>query len=172
MQTNYLNVTGTDYLVVDSYEEEVPITEVDGKPNVIDLLYTQDGIEQYPTYPSNNGSAYNIVQTTTPIYVVTNTMRLLVSSGLEAWYSASVGDNLFMNWDMRAQVRAYITKFPFNIFSGFSAIKNSPTYLTSYDDFMIMCESNIWIRDETTRERWNEFAKNYEWTDDIPKGIL
>ena len=69
-------------------------------------------------------------------------------------------------------MRAYITKFPFNYFSGFSAIKNSPTYLTSYEDFMTICESNIWGRDDTSRDNWNEYAKDYEWTDDVPKGFL
>ena len=50
---NLLNVTGTDYLVVDDYQEGVPYTEIDGKINVIDLLYTEEGVDQYPGYPSD-----------------------------------------------------------------------------------------------------------------------
>ena len=46
-----LNVTGTDYLVVDDYQESVPTTEIDGKPNIIDLLYTEEGVDQYPSFP-------------------------------------------------------------------------------------------------------------------------
>ena len=69
---------------------------------MIDLLYTQDGVDQYPTYPSNNASAYNIVQTTIPIVDYTDTIKLLVSSGLEDFYSASAGDILFMKWEIRA----------------------------------------------------------------------
>ena len=40
-----LNVTGTDYLIVDSYLDEVEVTEVDGKPNIVDLLYTEEGVD-------------------------------------------------------------------------------------------------------------------------------
>ena len=42
---NLLNVTGTEYMVVDDYQGNVPVTEIDGKPNIIDLLYTEEGID-------------------------------------------------------------------------------------------------------------------------------
>lgn len=42
---NLLNVTGTESLIVSSYQNEVDITEIDGKPNVVDLLYTDDGVD-------------------------------------------------------------------------------------------------------------------------------
>ena len=41
---NLLNVTGTDYVVVNDYQESISVTEIDGKPNIIDLLYTEEGI--------------------------------------------------------------------------------------------------------------------------------
>ena len=44
VQNNLLNVTGTEYLEVSSYQDEDSVYEVEGKPNVIDLLYTQDGV--------------------------------------------------------------------------------------------------------------------------------
>ena len=74
----------------------------------------------------------------------TETVRLLLSSGLEELYSASVGETLYMNWRNRAQVRAYLTKFPFNSFSGYQSIQYYATYLTGFDDFMRLCEENLW----------------------------
>ena len=58
-----LTVTGTEFLVVDDYQEEVPVTEIDDKPNVIDLLYTDEGVNQYPSYPSTDIKDYNILRT-------------------------------------------------------------------------------------------------------------
>ena len=103
-----------------SYQDEESVYEVDGKPNVVDLLYTEDGINQYPTYDSDDANAYKVIDNNVGgVVAPTSTVRLLVPSGLEELYSAEVGDTLFMNWRNRAQVRAYITKFPFNYFSGY-----------------------------------------------------
>jgi len=60
-----------------------------------------------------------------------------------------VGDKL------RAVARAYVTKFPYNYFSGFPTIAIiGPTMLTSYDDFMMLCYNNIWWKDEEAWPTW------------------
>ena len=79
---------------------------------------------------------------------------------------------LYMDENMRMTPRAYLSKFPFNYFSSYPGIKFFSTLITSYDDFMGICEANVWSIQESWREEWLEFAKDYEWTDDIPKAFV
>ena len=42
----------------------------------------------------------------------------------------------------------------------------------SMEDFMSFCDLNLWYGKDWAKATWDEFAKDYEWTDDIPKGFL
>ena len=73
------------------------------------MLYSEDGVNQYPTYDSDDANAYKVIDNNVGgVVAPTSTVRLLLSSGLEELLSASVGDTLYMNWRNRAQVRAYV----------------------------------------------------------------
>lgn len=78
-------MTGTDFLIVDSYQDDVPITKIDGKPNLVDLLYTDDGINQYENYPSPYQTAYDVVDTVNmdDLMGVTDTIKVLMPTGLK-----------------------------------------------------------------------------------------
>jgi len=58
---NLLNVTGTDFLIVDEYQQGVEISEIDGKPNIVELLYTEEMVNQYITSPKPDQNGYNVV---------------------------------------------------------------------------------------------------------------
>jgi hypothetical protein len=51
---NYLQVVDQSYLDITSYQKDVEIgTLSDGSPNVIDLLYTNEGLAVYPSSDTN-----------------------------------------------------------------------------------------------------------------------
>jgi len=102
----------------------------------------------------------------------TNTVELLVPTGLKDKYSAGVGDILLGTTGIRSTTRAYITKFPFNYFSGYSIIADSATVLTSYEDFMWICLADIWQWNTKYYTNWKKWSAQYEWTDDVPKGFM
>lgn len=59
--------------------------------------------------------------------------------------SLNVGDTMYMGDNLRAEARAFITKFPYNYFSAFPTIYAiGPTFLVSEDDFNTMLYNNIW----------------------------
>mmetsp|Transcript_29050 Transcript_29050/g.36007 ORF Transcript_29050/g.36007 Transcript_29050/m.36007 type:complete len:158 (-) Transcript_29050:439-912(-) len=121
---NLLNVTGTEFLVVDSYQTEVPVPIIDGKPNVIELLYTKEGITKYPTYPEPDRNAYQIGDTLddTLYNLSTDTYRYLVPTGLKGLFSAEAGATVMTTHDEKSQIRAYVSKFPYLYFSGYSSV--------------------------------------------------
>lgn len=97
----------------------------------------------------------------------------MLPSGLQDSYSVEVGGVLFVGDKLRAVARAYVTKFPYNYFSGFPTIALiGPTMLTSYDDFMMLCYNNIWWHDEEAWPTWKKNTEKYEWTDGVPKAFL
>lgn len=127
-----------DFVVVDDYQQNVPCTEIDGKPNIIDMLYTQEGIDQYPGHPHSDFKKYDIVrEQSNKIYNPTDTIRVLAPTGVRSGFDAAPGEIILISSLMRTTPRAYLSKFPFQIFSGFSAIKNFSTLLTSLDDYML-----------------------------------
>ena len=79
---------------------------------------------------------------------------------------------LYMDESMRLTPRAYLSKFPFKVFSSYPGIQRFSTFITSYDDFMGICDANIWSINDSWREAWLEFAKGYDWTDGVPKGYV
>ena len=171
---NLLNVTGTDYVVVNDYQESIPVTEIDGKPNIIDLLYTEEGIDQYPAYPSTDISEYDVAKDIKELEVSTNTIKFILPTGVEQGLNAKAGETIIYAKKIRATPRAYCSKFPFNIFSGFSRIALMPTVLTSIDDFMSIVYMYIWNQDYAY-QAWlynTKTARNFNWTDDVPKGFL
>ena len=66
-----------------------------------------------------------------------------------------------------------MTKFPFNLFSGYDAIATlGVTILTSYDDFMGIIYSNLFSQWSNYYENFLEWVAQYEFVDNIPKGFL
>ena len=57
---NFLNVTGTDFVILEDYQEVDGLEEIDGVPDIISLLYTEEGVDQYVTYPESNQNGYDV----------------------------------------------------------------------------------------------------------------
>ena len=78
---NLFNVTGTEFYLIDELQEDVEVDEYDGKRDAIALLYTEDGIDQYVTYPSTNRNGYNTIITNQSFNGTTETIKMLLPSG-------------------------------------------------------------------------------------------
>ena len=55
---NYFNVTTTKFVIVDEYQEGPDIDKIDGVPDLIELLYSDEDIDQYVTYPNPKNNGY------------------------------------------------------------------------------------------------------------------
>ena len=53
-------MTGTDFVILEDYQEVDGLEEIDGVPDIISLLYTEEGVDQYVTYPEPNQNGYDV----------------------------------------------------------------------------------------------------------------
>ena len=61
MPKNLLNVLDSKYLVIDDVQSiSESETLSDGKVDVVGLLFSDEDVYQYPTYPSDDQDAYEI----------------------------------------------------------------------------------------------------------------
>lgn len=95
MPEHFLNITGTDYLVLDDYQEIDGLGEIDGTPDVIELLYTEEDVDQYVTYPEENQNGYGVIVSYDSWNGVlpgpTNTIKMIAPTGVKEGYSIDAG---------------------------------------------------------------------------------
>lgn len=61
-------------------------------------------------------------------------------TGGKLGFDVPTGGMVWLNRNVRATVRAFVTKMPFYYFSGYPTVTYvGPNLLTSYDDFMLLC---------------------------------
>ena len=83
--SNLLNVTYNEFYIPDDMQDVNGVDDLpDGKINAVGLLFSDDDIDQYPTYPSDNQDAYDIGRQYKTTYNVgpTQNIKVLLSSGL------------------------------------------------------------------------------------------
>mmetsp|Transcript_32128 Transcript_32128/g.42598 ORF Transcript_32128/g.42598 Transcript_32128/m.42598 type:complete len:248 (+) Transcript_32128:262-1005(+) len=72
---------------------------------------------------------------------------------------------------LRSSLRAYITKFPFIRFSAFKSVESHTTTICTLEKFKLWMDENV-LYNKAWKTKWENFAADYEWIDDIPKGFL
>lgn len=94
---NYLNVTLDELYVYDSLQSGVDTTKTsNGKKDAISLLYSQEEVDQYVTYPLDDQNGYKILSNANADDMTgpTWTLKMLIAGTFETVYSAGVGDNI------------------------------------------------------------------------------
>ena len=104
----------------------------DGKVDAVGLLFSDEGYTQYPTYPDWDQDAYDIGMQPNANYNngPTQTVPILISSGLSGWTALQAGDIARWQWNpvnknyyYRCVVRGLVTKMPGFTFSGLNTIR-------------------------------------------------
>jgi hypothetical protein len=54
-------VTGTQFFLYNSIQQDIQFDQIGGKPDVVSLLYTDEGVDQYVTYPNHNTNGYGVL---------------------------------------------------------------------------------------------------------------
>lgn len=125
------------------------------------------------TYPEQEQNGYDVIDSNKDTYPgFTNTISLLFPTGLQKYFSVKPGDIVGLNKNLRGQIRSIVTKFPYYFYSGFPTVALKPTFLVSYDNFMLYCYNNIWQNNQKAIDKWNKYAADYEWKDGVPKANL
>lgn len=140
---NFLNVTDLAFYYPKDVQDDVKVnTTASGRPNAVAMLYSDEQVDEYPTYPGTDTDYYNV---TVGAYNgrerFTETIKILIPSGFEDKLSATAGDVIRLQnrdngyWTYRAEIRGMITKMPgFASFSGYSsaaALLGTPAGLVS-----------------------------------------
>ena len=118
------------------------------------MLYSDELVSQYPSYPSDNTDYYDIISGSdpNPEQKFTETMKVLLPAGLENILSINSGDIIRLRngrsndkWTYRTDIRGMITKMPGFSFSGYktgvqllgtpAAIVSDIQYKRMLDDF-------------------------------------
>ena len=106
----------------------------------------------------------------------TETVKMIAPTGVKEGYSINAGGIVRIEPEIRATIRSFATKMPQFYYSAFPQIGNMPTYISSYDDFMLTIRTNIWtpneLGEEVHYETWLNNTKDYDWVDGIPKNKL
>ena len=180
--SNLLNVTDNSFYIPTEMEKVSGVAKLpDGKIDAVGLLYSDEDLYTYPTYPGDNQDAYNIgVQYSTNYAkkgTSTRDMRMLLPYGLSGlmglsagdlvrWKTSSGGTNTYM-----ATVRGLVTKMPGFYFSGLNVVALNAKALISMDDFT-QFKDDCFGYNENNTERYANATEGYEFTDQIPKQSL
>ena len=91
---NYLNVTDLEYYYPKDLQKDVPVNKtLNGGTDAVAMLYSNDQVNEYPTYPTNDTDYYNVVVgQVNERQRFTETIKMLLPSGLRSKLSATAGD--------------------------------------------------------------------------------
>ena len=94
---NFLNVTLDELYVYNELQSNVDYERTSiGQKDAISLLYNEDEVDQYVTYPSKNQNGYNIISNdgSDDMQGPTWTLKMLIAGIYSSVYSVDVGDIL------------------------------------------------------------------------------
>ena len=72
----------------------------------------------------------------------------------------------------RVKIRAFITKLPGFLFSGFKQIVMTNPQVVMSEDSYAQIMQDFFLTHPKSEERWNNFTANYTWTNGVPKQKL
>ena len=129
MPENFLSVADIEFYYPQSLQDNVQTNStVNGYRNAIEMLYSDQLVSQYPSYPGNDTDYYDIIvgSDPNPDQKFTETMKILLPAGLEDILSIKSGDIIRLRngndnskWTYRTDIRGMITKMPGFTFSGY-----------------------------------------------------
>ena len=156
-----------------------------GKPDVVSMLYSDNDLYQYPTYPSDDQDAYGIaVQYNQTYYergATTVDVPMLVPYGLSGPMGLSAGDRI--RWlthntqgaedtnTYMGTVRGMLTKLPGFAFSALNTIVAANQALISLDAFEAFAQ-DLYARNSTYEQNVRDATKKFQFKNDIPKSAL
>ena len=91
---NFLKVTDMTYYYPIALQQDVPVNKTDnGELDVVEMLYSNASINNYPGWPSNNTDYYNItLGPPNDRQIFTETIKIILPSGFMKYLSATAGD--------------------------------------------------------------------------------
>ena len=117
---NFLEVADLEFYVPTDIQAGVTSNKTaSGKLDAIGLLYSDEHVDEYPSYPSDNTDYYNVSVTNNPNHNEgpTWTLKMILPSGVRhAMNALNAGDIVRTTYgsdmEYRTLVRAYCKKFP------------------------------------------------------------
>ena len=94
---NFFNITGTDFYEYKDLQSGVTATETaSGQKDAISLLYSDEGVDQYVTYPFAEINGYKVINNSNGINQTgpTWTLKVLITGALTNLFSVKAGDLL------------------------------------------------------------------------------
>jgi hypothetical protein len=143
---NFFNVTGTDFYIPTEMQKVSSVPKLpDGKIDGVGLLYSNESMYTYPTYPGDDQDAYNIGVQDDVNYSKKGTSTLdfgmLLPYGLSGPMGISAGD--LIRWTTHSggtntylgTARGLVTKMPGFYFSGLNVVALAANALISMDGY-------------------------------------
>ena len=90
--TNFFNVTSTEFFLYNSIQGGVGVDEVSGKPDVVSMLYTDEGVDQYVTYPGTQVNGYGVLSNAVNDFPGdTDTIKMIAPTGIKQGLNVEPG---------------------------------------------------------------------------------
>ena len=91
---NYLEVTDNAFYYPKDFQDGIKVNKTStGHPDAVQMLYTDESVNYYPTYPSNNTNMYNIsFGRMNERMLFTETIKILIPVAFQPALSSGAGD--------------------------------------------------------------------------------